>query len=54
MKNQKTKTQIVKTVTHFALLGLAAVVLVKIYKTADQYEKLGKNINENGVKYLLK
>lgn len=49
----KTKATI-KTVSHFALLGLAAVVLVKIYKTADQYEKLGKKINAEGVKYLLK
>jgi hypothetical protein len=52
MKNQNRKIQIAKTVTHFALLGLAAVVLVKIYKTADQYDKLGKKINAEGVKSL--
>lgn len=44
----------IKTVSHFALLGLAAVVLVKIYKTANEYERLGKNINEQGVKYLIR
>ena len=52
MRNQKTKTQIVKTVGYFALLGLAAVVLVKIYKTADQYDKLGQKINKDGLKSL--
>lgn len=52
MRNQKTKTQIAKTVVNFALLGLAAVVLVKIYKTADQYDKLGQKLNKDGLKTL--
>jgi hypothetical protein len=49
----KTKAT-VKTVGYVALFGLAAVVLVKIYKTADKYEKLADNIDANGLRYLLK
>jgi hypothetical protein len=47
----KTKATI-KTVSYVALFGLAAVVLVKIYKTADQYDKLGKKLNSEGLKSL--
>lgn len=52
MKNQKTKIQIAKNIGHFALFGLAVVVLVKIYKTADQYDKLGQKLNKDGLKSL--
>ena len=43
-----------KIVGSVALFGLAAVVLVKIYRTADKYEKLADNIDQNGIRYLLK
>ena len=54
MKISPKTAKTIKTVSHFALLGLAAVVLVKVYKTADQYQKLGEKINAEGLKYLIK
>lgn len=54
MATRKTKAiQTSKTIAHFALLGLAAVVLVKIYKTANTYDALGKKLQSEGLKLLL-
>jgi hypothetical protein len=59
---QKTKAiQISKTVAHFALMGIAAVVLIKLYNTAKNVDKtsktfdaLGKNLQDQGIKSLFR
>lgn len=54
MAIRKTKAiQTSKTIAHFALLGLAAAVLVKIYKTANTYDELGKKMKAEGIKIKL-
>jgi uncharacterized protein YoxC len=60
MKNQQTKTQIAKTVVSFALMGLAAVVLIRLFKTAKTvdataktFDVVGKNLQQQGLRSLL-
>jgi hypothetical protein len=38
-----------KEIVNFALMALGAVVLVKLYNTADTYDKLAKKINSQGL-----
>ena len=42
-----------KDIVNFAVLGLAVVVLVKLYNTADQYEKIAKDVNTSGLRSVL-
>jgi hypothetical protein len=36
-------------IVNFALMALGAVVLVKLYNTADTYQKLAKKIDSQGL-----
>ena len=62
MAKRKTKTlEISKVIASFALMGLAAVVLVKLYKTAKSvdhtaktFDSVGQNLKDQGLKSLLK
>jgi len=50
MKRQKiTNNELVA----LAVMGLAVVVLVKLYNTADQYEKIATEVNKAGLRSVL-
>ncbi len=49
-KNQKITN---KDIVSLAVMGLAVVVLVKLYNTAEQYEKIAKDVNTSGLRSVL-
>lgn len=62
MAKRKTKTlKISKTIASFALMGLTAVVLIRLFKTAKSvdhtaktFDVVGKNLQDQGIKSLFR
>jgi len=54
-KKEMGKTQKIsnKDIVSLAVMGLAVVVLVKLYNTAEQYEKIAKDVNTSGLRSVL-